>query len=569
MELTAMVSVAVALAAILAVFVLSSIVSLRRPPPAMKLPPGPRGWPVFGSLDVLAGALPPHRALAALAARHGPLMHLRLGSYHTVVASSADTARLVLKTHDFAFADRPHTAAGEIISYNYLGIVHTPFGAYWRMARKLCATELFSARRVDSFERVRAQEMRALARGLFRCAGRAVAVREHVAGATLRNILRMAVGEKWSGCYGSPEGEAFRRTLDEAFAVTGAVSNVGEWVPWLGWLDLQGSKRRMKRIRELYDRFYERIIDEHEERRRRAGAGEFVPRDLVDVLLQLAEEDRRDSEARLPRDGVKAFIQDIIAGGTESSAGDDRVGHGGASSASGGHGGRHRRARPRRGPQTLGDGARPAGPPLHRRRREGDAAAAPRRPAPRPAPRTRAHGGRRLRRARGSPRAGERVGHRARPGVVARRARRVPAGAVPGGRLRRGRARGALPAAAVRRRAAYLPGVRPRDQAGGRRRGEPGARVRVAAAGRGGAGGRQHGGARRAVHAPEGSARRRRRAQAAGALLRRRRHRLIGFICVRFTSNKIWRTSFPLKTHAIASLVVLLQYMSIWFSNVE
>ncbi|KAJ1287822.1 hypothetical protein BS78_02G040200 [Paspalum vaginatum] len=315
-----MVSVAVALAAILAVFVLSSIVSLRRPPPAMKLPPGPRGWPVFGSLDVLAGALPPHRALAALAARHGPLMHLRLGSYHTVVASSADTARLVLKTHDFAFADRPHTAAGEIISYNYLGIVHTPFGAYWRMARKLCATELFSARRVDSFERVRAQEMRALARGLFRCAGRAVAVREHVAGATLRNILRMAVGEKWSGCYGSPEGEAFRRTLDEAFAVTGAVSNVGEWVPWLGWLDLQGSKRRMKRIRELYDRFYERIIDEHEERRRRAGAGEFVPRDLVDVLLQLAEEDRRDSEARLPRDGVKAFIQDIIAGGTESSA---------------------------------------------------------------------------------------------------------------------------------------------------------------------------------------------------------------------------------------------------------
>jgi len=73
--------------------------------------------------------------------------------------------------------------------------------------------------------------MSALAIGLFRCAGRAVAVREHVAGATLRNILRMAVGEKWADCYGSAEGEAFRRTLDEAFAVTGAVSNVGEWIP--------------------------------------------------------------------------------------------------------------------------------------------------------------------------------------------------------------------------------------------------------------------------------------------------------------------------------------------------
>ncbi|KAG2631750.1 trimethyltridecatetraene synthase-like [Panicum virgatum] len=314
-------SMAVALAAILAVFILRYVLATSGKKKALNLPPGPRGWPVIGSLAALAGALPPHRALAALAARHGPLMHLRLGSYDVAVASSADAARLVLKTHDLAFADRPSTAAGEVASYGYLGILHTPYGAYWRMARKLCATELFSARRVDSFEGVRAQEMRTLVRGLFRCAGRAVAVREHVAGATLRNILRMAVGEKWSGCYGSADGEAFRRTLDEAFAVTGAVSNVGEWIPWLGWLDLQGCIRRMKRLSEMYDRFYEQILDEHEERRRRAGAGEFVASDLVDVLLQLAEKGRSEtSEAKLTRDGVKAFIQDIIAAGTESSA---------------------------------------------------------------------------------------------------------------------------------------------------------------------------------------------------------------------------------------------------------
>jgi cytochrome P450 len=205
------------------------------------------------------------------------------------------------------------------------------------MARKLCATELFSARRVDSFERVRAQEMRALVRGLLaECAGAgrgavavAVAVREHVAGATLRNILRMAVGEKWAGCYGSPEGEAFRRTLDEAFAVTGAVSNVGEWVPWLGWLDLQGCVRRMRRLRAQYDRFFEQILADHEKTRRRrgrtgTGGDSAAGDDLVDVLLQLAEEDedRPESEAssRLTRDGVKAFVQDIVAGGTESSA---------------------------------------------------------------------------------------------------------------------------------------------------------------------------------------------------------------------------------------------------------
>ncbi|KAF8714132.1 hypothetical protein HU200_028141 [Digitaria exilis] len=313
---------AIAMAAILFIFLLiiRYILTPSGRKKALNLPPGPRGWPVIGSLAALAGDLPPHRALAALAARHGPLMHLRLGSYHAVVASSAATARLVLKTHDLAFSDRPPTTAGEVASYGYLGIVHTSYGAYWRMARKLCATELFSPRRVDSFRRVRAQEMRALVRSVFRqCAagdggcGAVVAVREHVAGATLRNILRMAVGDKWSGCYGSADGEAFRRTLDEAFAVTGAVSNAGEWIPWLGWLDLQGFVRRMKKLRQLHDRFYEQILDEHEERRRRragAAAGEFVSSDLVDVLL----------EAKLTRDGVKAIIQDIIAGGTESSA---------------------------------------------------------------------------------------------------------------------------------------------------------------------------------------------------------------------------------------------------------
>ncbi|EMS65071.1 Flavonoid 3'-monooxygenase [Triticum urartu] len=196
----------------------------------------------------------------------------------------------------------------------------------------LCATELFSPRRVDSYEYIRKQELRALVCGLFECRGRAVAVRQHLADATLRNVLRMSIGEKWSGCYGSPEGEEFRRTLDEAFAVTGAVSNVGEWVPWLGWLDVQGCVRRMKRLSKVYDRFLERILDEHDEERRQVamatgtGHGESAAaRDLVDVLLQLAEEEGEtagtsSTEARLTRDGVKAFVQDIIAGGTESSA---------------------------------------------------------------------------------------------------------------------------------------------------------------------------------------------------------------------------------------------------------
>uniref|UniRef100_A0A453JTG9 Uncharacterized protein n=1 Tax=Aegilops tauschii subsp. strangulata TaxID=200361 RepID=A0A453JTG9_AEGTS len=103
---------------------------------------------------------------------------------------------------------------------------HTPYGAYWRMARRLCGTELFSQRRVDSYEYIRKQELRALVCGLLECRGRAVAVRQHLADATLRNVLRMSVGEKWSGCYGSAEGEEFRRTESSAVTMEWAMSEL-------------------------------------------------------------------------------------------------------------------------------------------------------------------------------------------------------------------------------------------------------------------------------------------------------------------------------------------------------
>ncbi|CAO2193149.1 unnamed protein product [Urochloa humidicola] len=332
MELTLTMSTATApalIAAVALVLAISFVLGPHRRRKPLNLPPGPRGWPLFGSLGLLAGALPPHRVLATLAARHGALMHLRLGSFDVVVASSAEAARLVLKTHDLAFADRPPAAWGAIIAYGYKGIVQTPYGAYWRMARKLCATELFSPRRVDEFEPVRAEEAVAMARRLFESAGAAVTVKEHLMGFTTRNILRMVLGDKWSsGSHGSGggEGEELWRLLEEAFAVSGAVDNVGEWIPWLACLDLQGFLRRMKRVHVLLDRFKERVLREHEEdrhRRRRTGDGEVAARDLVDVLLQLAEDGQQEGsspETRLTRDGIKAIIHDIFAGGTETAA---------------------------------------------------------------------------------------------------------------------------------------------------------------------------------------------------------------------------------------------------------
>uniref|UniRef100_J3LD20 Cytochrome P450 n=1 Tax=Oryza brachyantha TaxID=4533 RepID=J3LD20_ORYBR len=110
--------------------------------------------------------------------------------------------------------------------------------------------------------------------------------------------------------------EQFRWMIEEIFFLNG-VFNVGDMVPWLAWLDPQGYIGRMKRLGKMFDRFLEDVLEEHDERRRRGGAA-VVAADMVDLLLQFAD----DPNLKVPiqRDGVKAFIPELITGSTDTSS---------------------------------------------------------------------------------------------------------------------------------------------------------------------------------------------------------------------------------------------------------
>lgn len=177
------------------------------------IPPGPRPWPVIGNLNLI-GALP-YRSIRDLSRRYGPLMSLRFGSFPVVVGSSVDMARYFLRANDLAFLDRPRTAAGRYTVYNYAGVLWSHYGEYWRQARRLWVTELLSARRLASTEHVRAEEVRAMLRGLSRRAGAgtAVVLKEHMLMVTLNVISRMVFGKK----YIVEEGEGSSPTTAEEF----------------------------------------------------------------------------------------------------------------------------------------------------------------------------------------------------------------------------------------------------------------------------------------------------------------------------------------------------------------
>ncbi|XP_030539505.1 trimethyltridecatetraene synthase-like [Rhodamnia argentea] len=282
----------------------------------LKLPPGPKPWPVIGNLN-LVGPLP-HRSLHDLSRIYGPIMKLKVGYYNMVVCSSADMAKAVLKTYDTAFAYRPQLAAGKYTAYNYSNMVWTPYGPYFRQARKIFLAHLFAAARLQSFEYIRVEERRVLIRNLFEAKGQPVNLQDHLLDLTLNVISRIVLGKKYtekseSSSIVSPE--EFKKMIAEWFVLNGVV-NMGDFGPWLDFLDLQGYIKRMKAVSKKFDRFLEHVLGEHEARR--VGVEGYEAKDMVDVLLQ--QVDDPNLEVKIERDGVKALIEDLILGGTDTSA---------------------------------------------------------------------------------------------------------------------------------------------------------------------------------------------------------------------------------------------------------
>ncbi|KAK8629205.1 hypothetical protein V6N13_078057 [Hibiscus sabdariffa] len=299
--------------ATLAFLLLSLCLHRRR---KLNLPPGPKPWPIIGNLNLI-GSLP-HRSIHALSQKYGPLMHLKFGSFPVVVASSVEMAKAFLQTNDVTFADRPKMAAGEYTTYNYSGIIWSPYGPSWRHARKLCTAELLNAKRLESCEYIRREEMKLLLKGLYESSGQPIVLKDHLLDLSLNVISRMVLGKKYTDRTGENEiltPKEFKEMLDEWFLLNG-VADIGDSIPWLRSLDLRGYIRKMKALSKKFDRFLEHVLDEHIARRREVK--DYVAKDMVDVLLQLAEDPNLD--AKLERNRVKAISQDLIAGGTESSA---------------------------------------------------------------------------------------------------------------------------------------------------------------------------------------------------------------------------------------------------------
>ncbi|KAL8033432.1 hypothetical protein ABFX02_13G158700 [Erythranthe guttata] len=273
-----------------------------------KLPPGPWKLPLIGNMHNLIGSVP-HRTLHKLSMKFGPVMHLQIGQLSTVIISSPEAAKQVMKTHDINFASRPSILVPEIISYNCTSISFSPYGDYWRQLRKICTLELLSVKRVSSFRTIREEACSDLATWLIASSKEGsppVNLTEKLYSSAYALVSRAAVGKK------TEVKERLLPVIQEAIRLA-AGFNVANAYPSIKFLQMMsGLKSRVKKLHRVSDKILDEIIHEH-----RAYSVNPDEKDLVDVLLGFQND---GLEIPLTDQNIKAVVLDMLGAGSETSA---------------------------------------------------------------------------------------------------------------------------------------------------------------------------------------------------------------------------------------------------------
>ncbi|XP_044497381.1 cytochrome P450 71D11-like [Mangifera indica] len=278
------------------------------------LPPGPWKLPLIGNLHQLLVGSPQHHILRDLAKKYGPLMHLQLGEVSTVVVSSPEFAKEIMKTHDLVFASRPRTLVSEIMSHGCTGAVFTPYGDYWRQVRRICTLELFSTKRVMSFRSIREEEVANLVSWVASKAGSTINLTEKVHSLIYGIASRAAFGNKFE------DQELFISIIDEVTKIAAGLT-VADLYPSIEFLQsVTGIRRQIEKLHRKTDRIMERIINEHKKNKESINMGkhEEEAEDLVDALLRV--QGQGELEFPLTTDNIKAIILDIFGAGGETAA---------------------------------------------------------------------------------------------------------------------------------------------------------------------------------------------------------------------------------------------------------
>ena len=273
-----------------------------------KLPPGPRGLPVFGSLLEIRNDT--HLAIDRLARRYGEICLMRFGSVPTVIISEP-----ILLQEAFGKTELADRWVSEIMDTlsGQKDLVLAPYGERWRQMQRFANRELLSARNVAN---VRERHIETVVDALVADMGAKADANELVSPPSL--TARSNATLVFRSVFGQPEAdnEEFLHHRETLLSYIGWIfasataTNLADYIPWLKFLPNNALKEAIQQA-EIGGAIIRTLIDAV---RNRPGLDLSSPTCLVEVMLA------KEESGEIADDMTADLCMDLLIAGTDTSA---------------------------------------------------------------------------------------------------------------------------------------------------------------------------------------------------------------------------------------------------------
>lgn len=150
----------------------------------------------------------------------------------------------------------------------------SPYGDHWRNLRRISTLEIFSTTRLNSFSRIREDEVKRFLRKL--CGNyymlddhefRVVELESMLLDLTFNIVMRMLGGMKFceekNNTSSEDEGysKRFRELVTQIMAHSGS-TNPGDFIPLWNWIDPTGFNKRIMKLGRRSDELLQGLVDE-------------------------------------------------------------------------------------------------------------------------------------------------------------------------------------------------------------------------------------------------------------------------------------------------------------------
>ncbi|XP_027336181.1 cytochrome P450 78A3-like [Abrus precatorius] len=268
-----------------------------------KIIPGPKGYPVIGSMNLML-SLAHHRiAAAAKACNAKRLMAFSLSDTRVIVTCHPDVAKEILTSS--VFADRPIKESAYSLMFNR-AIGFAPYGVYWRTLRRIATTHLFCPKQIKASILQRAEIATQMIHSFKNHHG-GFQVRQVLKKASLNNMMWSVFGQRYKLDEPNSGMEELRGLVEQGYDLLGTL-NWGDHIPFLKDFDLQKIRFTCSKLVPKVNRFVSTIIADHRADKTQTN------RDFVHVLLSLQGPDK------LSDSDMIAVLWEMIFRGTDTVA---------------------------------------------------------------------------------------------------------------------------------------------------------------------------------------------------------------------------------------------------------